>query len=392
MVAAKEHLGADISFIAELQGDFQVTRLRECNTETCAVHTGGELNFRDTYCYRLLTGEIANVVNDARRHPAVKNLGVTRRLNIGSYIGVPIVLPGGMLYGTLCCISHAPSDNSDREVEFLSVLADIVSAHISERERQQSGAGESYLSKRQRIGRVLESDLPRIVLQPMVDLLSGEYVGVEALARFHSEPVRSPDQWFAEAWEVGLGVELEVRAMQAAIAHLEQIPLDVYMSINLSAKTLISPVFMRAARAADLRRIVFELTEHTVVCDYDYLCEIVWELRGMGAQLAIDDVGAGYSGLNHILQLKPQILKLDLQIIENIHCDTMKQAMVTGMVNFAKCTGMEIIAEGIEVPSQVKTLRDLGVYTGQGYYFSKPTTVSKLYPTEELSLEVYGRR
>ena len=373
VVAAKDHLNADISFLAELQGDLQVTRRCASGGRSCPMEEGGVSRFEDTYCHRLVHGQIPNVVNDARNHPVVGAMAVTRELDIGSYVGVPIWLPDGSLYGTLCCVSHGQSHMEEQEVRFLSVLVDIVSAHLG---RQQEVA-KAYLDKWQRIQQVLESDPPKMVFQPIVNLATGKVVGMESLARFQVEPVRSPDKWFAESWEVGLGTELEILAMKTAMASLEQMPVNVYLSINLSAQTLMSSTFMAFAKTLDLGRIVVELTEHTGVADYDPLCNAIAQLKAQGARLAVDDVGTGYSGLSHILRLQPRILKLDRQLIANVHSDVAKQAMISGVVMFADRTAVTVVAEGIEVQEEVAALRDLGVMYGQGYYFARPAVLAE---------------
>lgn len=374
VVAAKDHLGADISFLAEVQGDIQIIRRRAYRGASCPMEEGAISEFQTTYCHRLLHDQIPHVVNDARRHPAVCDLPVTRELNIGSYIGMPIRLPDGSLYGTLCCVSHGPTRLGEQDVRFLSVLVDIVSAYLWRHEE----VAKDYLVRRQRIQQVLELDPPRMVYQPIVNLVNGAVVGVESLAHFQTEPVRSPDRWFTEAWDVGLGVELELLALKQAMANLQQVPVDAYLSVNLSAQTLVSSSFFSTVGTLDLSRVVIELTEHTGVADYGPLCAAIARLRELGAQLAVDDVGAGYSGLSHILQLQPHILKLDRQLIADIHEDVAKQAMVSGVISFAMRTGVAVVAEGVECQQEVAVLKDLGVVYGQGYYFARPAVLSPL--------------
>lgn len=369
VAAAKKQLNADISFLAEFQADMQVTRRRAYEGHSCPMEEGDHVPFRNTYCHRLLYGQIANVVNDARNHPVVKDMAVTQALDIGSYIGMPVVLSDGSIYGTLCCVSHSPTELDDQDVRLLSVLADIVSTHISRLHERD----EAQLLKRRRIQHVLNHEPPKMVYQPIVDLTTGEIVGAESLARFHTEPVRSPDKWFNEAWKVGLGEELEICALRAAVANLGRLPDRTYLSVNLSPQTMLSSAFMKTACRLDLNRIVFEVTEHALVSDYEPLCAVIAQLQKMGARLAIDDVGAGYSGLSHILQLRPHILKLDLQLIANIDRDAAKQALVSAVATFASRTGVVVVAEGIETAREVDALRVLGIPFGQGYRFAKPS-------------------
>ena len=366
--AARDRLGSDISFVAEFQGDRKVfSRISQSNDE-CKLEEGDSFPLKDTYCHRMVNEKISNIVNDARNDPAVRDLTVTRALNIGSYVGVPIVLPDGEIYGTLCCINKDSSDLGPRDVQFLSVLADILSAHIA----RQRGITEDQRVKRRRIEHVLDNESPSVVYQPIVNLSSGKIVAAEALARFSSEPKRTPDKWFNEAWETGLGIELEIRAMQEALALADHLPDGTYLTINLAPKTLLSESFTEIARTLNLDQVVFEITEHEMVSDFQPLRLVVDRLKALGAKVAIDDVGAGYSGLNRTLELRPDILKLDLQLNDNIHRDPAKQAMVSAVSEFASRTGALVVAEGIERAEEMETLKSLGVAYGQGYYFAKP--------------------
>lgn len=366
--AARDRLGSDISFVAEFQNDRKVFRQASHRSNSCRIDKDGTFPLEDTYCHRLVNNEISNIVNDAKEDPVVRDLAVTRALNIGGYIGVPVVLPDGEIYGTLCCIDHDRTDLGTRDVQFLSVLADILSAHIS----RQRGITEDQRIKRQRIEHILNNESPSMVYQPIVDLSNGNIVAAEALARFESEPKRTPDKWFNEAWETGLGIELEIRAMQEALALTDHFPDRAYLTINLAPRTLLSETFAQIARTLDLDRVVFEITEHEVVSDFQPLRLVADRLRKLGARVAIDDVGAGYSGLNRILELRPDILKLDLQLNGNIHRDPAKQAMVSAVSGFASRTGTLVVAEGIETAEEMETLKSLGVAYGQGYYFAKP--------------------
>jgi len=366
--AARDRLGSDISFVAEFQNDRKVFREASHRSNPCVVDKDDSLPLADTYCHRLAHNKISNVVNDAKKDPAVRDLAVTRALNIGAYIGVPVVLPDGEIYGTLCCINHDRTDLGPKDVQFLSVLADILSAHIA----RQRGITEDQRVKRQRIEHILNNESPRMVYQPIVNLSNGKIVAAEALARFESEPRRTPDKWFNEAWETGLGIDLEIKAMQEALALADHFPDSAYLTINLAPKTLLSDTFIQIARTLDLDQVVFEITEHEVVSDFQPLRLVADRLRELGARVAIDDVGAGYSGLNRILELRPDILKLDLQLNGNIHRDPAKQAMVSAVSGFASRTGALVVAEGIETAEEMETLQSLGVGYGQGYYFAKP--------------------
>ena len=292
VAAAKDHLAADISFLAEFEGGQKLIRRAAGDGASCGLVEGTALPLEETYCFRMVNGELPNVVGDARNDPRVKDLAITTQLKIGAYIGVPVTLPGGRVFGTLCCISHQQDSSiRDRDAKFMRVLADLVAKQLG---REEMVADERQ-KKIERIRAVIEQGGARMVFQPIVALAGGAIVGAESLARFDAEPRRTPDLWFAEAWQVGLGVELEVMAMKAAIARLAEIPQGVYLSVNASPETLRSETLLRSFDAAPAERIVVEVTEHAIVDEYGPLVEAIRRLKDRGIRLAVDDVGAGYS-------------------------------------------------------------------------------------------------
>ncbi len=211
-----------------------------------------------------------------------------------------------------------------------------------------------------------------MVFQPIVDLATGDIVGAEALARFDVEPHATPDRWFAEAWRVGLGIELEIAAVRGAIAQMPNLPEKAYLSFNVSPETLQSEAFTEAVSRVPGDRIVVEVTEHAAVKEYEPLIDAIERLRRQGIRLAVDDVGAGYSGLNHIVRVAPSMLKLDLGLTRDVDRDRVKQALAAASVVFASRVGLDIVSEGVETAQEAEALRLLGIRYGQGYHFARP--------------------
>jgi EAL domain-containing protein (putative c-di-GMP-specific phosphodiesterase class I) len=211
------------------------------------------------------------------------------------------------------------------------------------------------------------------VFQPIVGLQDGVIVGAEALARFPGEPIRPPDQWFAAAFEVGLGLELELLAVRLGLAGLGSIAAG-YVSVNVSPSTLVSPQFAAVLRdsRAPAHRVVLELTEHVEVAEYDDLRDAVNALRQRGFRLAVDDAGAGYASFQHILELRPDFIKLDRTIVRGVATDPARRALATAVADFAADIGAAVVAEGVEEPDEVIALRAAGVTCGQGYFFARP--------------------
>jgi EAL domain-containing protein (putative c-di-GMP-specific phosphodiesterase class I) len=238
-------------------------------------------------------------------------------------------------------------------------------------EREARLAQERRL-RRVRMEQVLRGSGPAMVFQPIVDVRSGDVIGIEALARFDAEPKRGPDRWFAEAAEVGLGTELEVAAVRAALAELNDLPSGAYLSVNASPATATSGLLRDALSEVPGERVVLEVTEHAQVADYEALGRALDVLRAHGIRLAVDDAGAGYASLQHILRLAPDIIKLDISLTRSIDADPVKRALASSLVTFAAEIGAVITAEGVETGAELNALRELGIAHAQGYYLAHP--------------------
>jgi EAL domain-containing protein (putative c-di-GMP-specific phosphodiesterase class I)/CheY-like chemotaxis protein len=219
---------------------------------------------------------------------------------------------------------------------------------------------------------VLESDEWSMVFQPIIDLQHNALVGAEALARFAVRPLRPPDAWFTEASDVGLGVELELAAVDRALADFPRLPPEVYLALNVSPATATGDGLRERLSAVPGARIVLELTEHHRVDDYETLWPALDELRAQGVRIAVDDAGSGYSGLQHILRLQPDLVKLDVELTRGLHADPVREALASSLVTFTEKIGAQLVAEGIESFADLETLRRLGVASGQGFLWGKP--------------------
>ena len=211
-------------------------------------------------------------------------------------------------------------------------------------------------------------------LQPIValDKPLGTPVGFEALARFQTSPYEPPNVWLERASYAGLQHELELSCLRSALTHLAAFPAAPYLAVNVSPETLVSAEFERLVSDVPPDRLVVEVTEHEVVREYDLLVEVIGGLRARGLRLAVDDAGAGFASFRHVLELSPEIIKLDTHLIRGISEDRSREALVRSLVSFAADVGATLIAEGIESRADLMTLRNAGVPLGQGYLFSHP--------------------
>jgi EAL domain-containing protein (putative c-di-GMP-specific phosphodiesterase class I)/CheY-like chemotaxis protein len=243
---------------------------------------------------------------------------------------------------------------------------------LAERTEGERREAAERLGRRTRISQVLRDSALSMVFQPIMDLGRNDVVGVEALARFECEPRRPPNEWFDEAADVDLGAELELAAVRVALGHLARLRADYFMSVNISPATATRPELRELLSGMPAARIVLELTEHTRIEDYESLVPALAVLRDRGVRIAVDDAGAGYAGLQQLLRLRPDIIKLDLDLTRGIHADPARRALAGALVSFAREIGATIVAEGIETEEEFSVLKALGVPWGQGYHLARP--------------------
>jgi EAL domain-containing protein (putative c-di-GMP-specific phosphodiesterase class I)/DNA-binding response OmpR family regulator len=249
----------------------------------------------------------------------------------------------------------------------LESAVEAQNAHVEE-----DAASRAELEQRLHVA--LNGDLLSMVFQAIVDIGDGSVIGAEALSRFASTPYRAPNIWFKEAFSIGHGVALELRAVQLALSQLADLPNSAHMSINVSADTLVDPLLQRLLEdCVDPTRVILELTEHAPVTHVDAAVDAIARFRQWGIRLAIDDAGAGYAGLQRMLELQPDIIKLDRDLIGGIDHHDARQSLVRSQVGYATEVGAVLVAEGVETLDELTTLRSLGVPWAQGYLFAKPT-------------------
>jgi EAL domain-containing protein (putative c-di-GMP-specific phosphodiesterase class I) len=233
-------------------------------------------------------------------------------------------------------------------------------------------AHEERAMKQARILSVMQSDDLEIVYQPIVALESRTVVGYEALSRFRCEPERPPDQWFAEAHQVGLGVELEMLAVRMACERSAALPDDVFMAVNVSPPTAERQDLLGTLAAAQVDHVMLEVTEHARVADYPQLRIAIGRLRELGARLAVDDAGAGFASWRHVLELDADLIKLDGSLTKAVDLDPRRSMLASALVDFGRQSGAAVLAEHIESEPQLAELRRLGVRYGQGFHLGRP--------------------
>lgn len=366
----RQHLEMDVAFVGRVEAGRRHFEFVDTDSPDCPVQVGQSDPLKDSYCGRVISGQIPRLIADATREPGVADLPVTRELPVGAHISVPLLRANGEVMGTLCCFSHEPDLTlRERDLKMLTLFAEIVSPHLE----ALIDADKRRAVTLGHVRGVLETGGPRMALQPIVDLKSGNVRGFEALARFSGAAGWNPQQWFEGAKGVGMGVELEAAAVRSALALLPVIPDGALLSVNVSEAALVDPGVLAMLTGPHAPRLVVELTEHDRVRDYGVMAEELAAIRGAGGRLAVDDAGSGWAGLEHILRLQPEVLKLDRALVHDIAEHEGRQAMVEAMVGFSSRMGSTLVAEGLETEEDLAMLRDLGVHCGQGYLLGRPS-------------------
>lgn len=369
----------DVAFVTALDGDTQTFVALDGAASSFGWRPGATIAARDGYCHYVISGELPNLIADARRHPFAATIPATEAAGMGSYVGVPLTLRSGRVYGALCVTSRqAHTELAVPDVAFMRFLAELVAEELSQQEARVL-AGRL---RREQLSAYLRPGAMTIHAQPIVDLVTGRVRGVEALARFPGHD--SPAEVFAAAAQAGMGVAVELAAIRAALQLLPHIPQDVYLSINASPATAADPSLATILSTVPCERVVLELTEHVEFTEHAHLLKQLRQLQARGLRVAIDDTGSGYAGLQIILALAPDVLKLDMALVRGVDRDPARRALVRALAAFAAESGAALIAEGIQTPAELDTLRTLNVPFGQGYLLARPAPLTSLDLTRSL--------
>jgi diguanylate cyclase (GGDEF)-like protein/PAS domain S-box-containing protein len=302
-------------------------------------------------------------------HVAGRDIQV--RVSIGIVLAGPGAQPDDVLRDADVAMYRAKADGGDS----FRVFDPSMGAAVVERAALEDD-----------LRHALERDELRLRYQPIVDLASGQIVGLEALVRWE-HPTRgllAPGSFIPLAEESGLIVAIgtwvlrraceQTRHWQATIPGCEQLGI----SVNVSAVQLAQPDLAdEVARILHItgfetRLLTLELTEHLLVTNIDTTGTALAELDAMGVLLAIDDFGTGYSSLSYLGNLPVDILKIDKAFVDDVATTPEAEALARAVVTLASTFGLATVAEGIECPEQIERLRELGCDRGQGYYFAKP--------------------
>ena len=371
---ARTSLRLSVAFLSRLDGTTQ--HLEVVDTSVPFLFQEGYQQKQEaTLCQAILDKKIPQVIPDLTVFPEAMKLPAARMPRLRSYVSVPVTLSDGSLYGTFCAAGLTTDrDLTKRDKALMDVLASAAAVIIEPEVRSQERRSEIE----DRLRPVMADGGPVVVLQPIVDLATGHRVGAEALSRFPAEWGMAPDVVFEQAHGVGLGHRLELLALERAAEHLDRV--DGYVAMNVSPATLLTPECGELLGRLPLPRVLLELSEHDQVEDYATLQAALEPFRARGLRLAIDDVGAGFSSLRHIVVTAPDVIKIDRSIITGLNTDPVLTKLVESLVEFGHGCRVRVVAEGVETVGEAAALRTLGVDYGQGWHHGRPGPPEALTP------------
>lgn len=219
--------------------------------------------------------------------------------------------------------------------------------------------------------RAVTGDGVTMAYQPIVDVARGVIAGYESLARFDCGV--TPDKVFAAAYEFEMAHALDAVTLRLAFAQRATLPANMLITVNVEPESMLEPDAVALLDAQEsLAGIVFEITEHRPLPDSPKCRKMLAHIRSLGAIIAVDDAGAGYAGLQQILRLRPELLKIDRDLVTGIDTDEARVALVEMIGTFANRIDAWLLAEGVETAAEADRLATLGVPLAQGWFYGRP--------------------
>lgn len=366
----RRHMHMDVVLLGMWEGDLLVIQVVSGDGVSFGLAPGVTLDLGEEVRSESQTGD---TISGDTRYVSDAISRIAEELGIGSYITIRTLDADGQPYGLLSCLAHQPRPRlHERDRAFMVLAVEFLRDEVIDLKR--------VWEARSRVSRavcaVLDAGGPTVVFQPIVRLATGAVVGVEALSRF---PVQCDDRpcntedWFAAAKVVDLGTNLEMAAIHRALRVLPELPAEVTLAVNASPSVVVEGLPGVVCSLPDRGRLVVEITEHENCVACPGFLAAVGCLRDHGVRIAVDDTGAGYSGLDQLLQLRPDIIKVDYVIIRGMDHDPARRTIAVGLVRLTEEIGGTVIAEGIETTAERKAAITAGIPYGQGYLLGKPT-------------------
>ncbi|MBL7492045.1 EAL domain-containing protein [Frankia sp. AgB1.9] len=369
----RQHLGMDVAVLAIWQDRKLVVQLFAGDGRSfglvpgITIRNGGEL-YRDVREKR-----IPLVSGNAHGSARAGHSSVLDELDVGAYAMTTLTDGRDEPYGLLFCLTHdACPTLQERHQQFVQLIAAFLRDSLLDLREMWQTRSQIWSA----ISDVIDGGGPDLVFQPIVRIDTGDVGAVEALARFSARSggrIRTTEEWFRDARLVGLSTELDLAAIRRAVAAIPDLPPGLKLAVNASPSTVVTvlPEFVTGLAHRD--RLIIEITEQENYTAGPETVLAVSHLRDLGVRIAIDDAGTGYSGLEKLVLLRPDVIKIDQVLTRGIDRDPARRALTAGLVALAGEIGGTVIAEGIETRTERDAMVKSGVRYGQGYYLGMPS-------------------
>jgi EAL domain-containing protein (putative c-di-GMP-specific phosphodiesterase class I) len=366
--ALRARLDMDVAFVSRQIGNTHRIFTHVAARGRAPLASGDHNANDNSLCWLVIQGKLPERVADTSLYENAACLPVVDQLNVRSHFSVPLRRRDGRVHGSLCCFSYRPRpDIEERDMQVLRSVAAIVSDQIEGRielEERGEDAGRE-------IARLMAEDDIAIIHQPIYDLTDWHLVGFECLMRQKANPDRSPLDLLDRARAAGKTMELELHVARKALATLDPAQPERFIAINVSPATLTSKALAALIPEGLESRLVIELNQQETAPQQSAVKDAIeaWKAR---AWVAVNSVGAGFAGLQALVDLGPDIVKIDRDFLGGLASDQARRALVKALVQFAAETGVTLIAQGVETREDLQALRELGVRFAQGYILGKP--------------------
>ncbi|KPM51601.1 diguanylate phosphodiesterase [Frankia sp. R43] len=364
----RRHLAMDVAFLGRLDEQCLLLQVFDGDPAAFGLAPGSTVRRHAALYPTALAHDAPIVIPDTQADRRTAQAPIVQGLGIGSYAAALVYDNDDEVYGLVGCLGRQPRQHlRPRDGQFVDLLAAFLRDAVIDLRRVWES--RSHLSRI--ISDLIDDGGPQIVFQPVVSLADGSIAGVEALSRF-PDSHRDPEGWFKVAAQVGLGTELELAAIRHALTALPGLPPSVALSLNAAPATIASGLLglLRSFGACD--RVIVEITEHEYFSTDPVVMRDIQALRSLGTRIAVDDTGTGYAGLEQLIQLRPEIVKLDYLITHLMDVDPARRAVAAAIVSVAREIGGQVIAEGIESTAELRTATEIGIGFGQGYLLGRP--------------------
>lgn len=364
----RAHLDMDVAFVSRQIGNTHRIFTHVAARGIAPLASGDHNPNENSLCWLVIQGKLPERVTDTSHYEAAACLPITDAINVRAHFSVPMRRRNGEIHGSLCCFSYRPRpDIEERDMHMIRSVAQIVSDQIESRieleERGEDAAAE--------IARLIVDDALTIIHQPIYDLTDWHLVGHECLMRHKASPEVSAKALLDQARAAGRTLELELHIARKALATLDPEHSERFIAINVSPETLSSPALGQVIPEGLASRLVIELNQQDAAEQHGSIKEAIRVLKER-AWVAVSSEGLGFSGLQALVDLGPDIVKIDREFLGGVATDSARRALVKALVQFATDTGVTLIAQGVETREDLQALRELGVRFAQGNILGKP--------------------